>query len=64
MIVSFSAAATDDDRPKDTLRYQVLRSWWGNVSLLTERPAPLQYFTQELIDRNLVVFSHQSEHYE
>lgn len=56
-------AATDDDRPKDTLRFQVLRSWSGNVTLLTDQRTPLQYFTQELIDRNLVAFCHKSKYF-
>lgn len=43
------------------MRYQILRSWWGNVSLQTDRHTPIQYFTQELIDRNLIIFCHQSK---
>lgn len=57
----FFLAASDNDRPRDTLKYQVLKSWWGNVSLVTDQHTPLQYFTQELIDRNLVAFCHQSK---
>lgn len=59
-LTSFSAAV-DDDRPKDTLKYQVQSCWWGSVSLISDVTTSLNYFTQELLDKRMVVFRHQSK---
>lgn len=52
-------AFSDADQPRDTLQFHVLRCWWGNVSMLNSSES-LQFFTQQLIDKNLIVFHHQS----
>lgn len=46
----------------DTLTYQVLGSWWGNVSLTTVPNSPARFFTQEFINKGFVIFHHQSEY--
>nr|CAH7751852.1 unnamed protein product [Callosobruchus chinensis] len=53
-------AATDDDRPEETLKYHVQSCWWGSVSLVSDLTTPLNYFTQELIDKRMVIFHHQN----
>lgn len=54
-------AAVDDDRPIETLKYHVQHCWWGIVTLVSEVTSPLNYFTQEFIDKGMVVFQHQSK---
>lgn len=61
LITHEALAAADADQPMETLKYQVISSRWGNVSLLNEPHTSLKYFTQELIDRKMVVFRHQSK---
>lgn len=56
-------AATDADRPFEALQYQVLECWWGNISLVTDPKTSLHFFTQELIDKNLIAFKHLSKLY-
>ncbi|KAJ8923809.1 hypothetical protein NQ315_010391 [Exocentrus adspersus] len=60
VITNEMLAAVDDDRPKDTLKYQVQSCWWGSVSLQSDVSTSLNYFTQELIDKKMVVFRHQN----
>lgn len=54
-------AATDEDKPGDTLRYQVLNSWWGGLFHKTDPSTTVSSFTQEMIDSKLIVFHHQSK---
>ncbi|KAJ8949136.1 hypothetical protein NQ318_012884 [Aromia moschata] len=60
VITNEMLAAVDDDRPKDTLRYQVQSCWWGSVMLTSDTSTSLNYFTQELVDKGMVVFRHQN----
>ncbi|CAH1153718.1 unnamed protein product [Phaedon cochleariae] len=57
VITNEMLAATDEDLPKDTLKYHVQNCWWGVVSLMSD-VASLTYFTQEFIDKRMVVFRH------
>lgn len=38
-----------------------MRCWWGNVAILSNLSTSLQFFTQQLIDKNLILFRHQSK---
>ncbi|XP_071054832.1 chondroitin sulfate proteoglycan 4 isoform X2 [Onthophagus taurus] len=58
VITNTFLAAEDADRPLEVLKYQVLGCWWGNVSLISQPDISLQYFTQELINMNMIVFRH------
>ncbi|KAJ8970004.1 hypothetical protein NQ314_001433 [Rhamnusium bicolor] len=60
VITNEMLAAVDDDRPKDTLKYQVQICWWGSVSLISDVSTSLNHFTQELLDKGMVVFRHQN----
>lgn len=60
VITNCMLAATDADRPKEMLRFQVSGCWWGNISLINDADTSLQFFTQELINKHLVVFRHQN----
>nr|XP_023011888.1 chondroitin sulfate proteoglycan 4 [Leptinotarsa decemlineata]XP_023011889.1 chondroitin sulfate proteoglycan 4 [Leptinotarsa decemlineata] len=60
VITNDMLAAVDDDLPKETLKYQVQNCWWGSVSLRSDVTSPLNHFTQEQIDKSLVVFRHQN----
>ncbi|XP_030746194.1 chondroitin sulfate proteoglycan 4 isoform X2 [Sitophilus oryzae] len=60
VITNNMLAASDDDRPKETLRYHVQSCWWGNVSLIAETKTALKYFTQEFVDNGLVIFKHHN----
>lgn len=54
-------AAADSDKPKETLRFQVTGCWWGNVTLVNDPNTLLHFFTQELINKEMVMFRHQSK---
>ncbi|GJQ68142.1 putative chondroitin sulfate proteoglycan [Trypoxylus dichotomus] len=58
IITNSMLAAVDADRPEEVLRYHILGCWWGNVTPASDRHTPLHYFTQEWINKNLVVFRH------
>ncbi|XP_066152792.1 chondroitin sulfate proteoglycan 4 [Euwallacea fornicatus] len=60
VITNTMLATIDDDRPKETLKYHVQSCWWGNVSLITDDKTPLNYFTQEAVDKGLVIFKHHN----
>lgn len=55
-------ASVDDDLPKETLKYQVQSCWWGTVSLEADVTTPINYFTQEQVDKGMIVFRHQSKY--
>ncbi|KAJ8965484.1 hypothetical protein NQ317_017185 [Molorchus minor] len=55
-----NTAVIDDDKPKETLKYQVQSCWWGSVSLLSDVSSSLNYFTQELLDKGIIVFRHHN----
>ncbi|XP_060516425.1 chondroitin sulfate proteoglycan 4 [Cylas formicarius] len=58
VITNSMLAAVDEDRPKEILKYRVQSCWWGNISLISDSKTPLNYFTQEDINKGLVVFNH------
>ncbi|KAF5300206.1 hypothetical protein FQA39_LY11240 [Lamprigera yunnana] len=60
VITNDMLAAVDSDFPSDSLVYQIMGSWWGNVSLKSEIDVSLRYFTQELLDQGEIVFRHQN----
>lgn len=61
MIMIIFPASIDDDLPKETLKYLVQNCWWGTVSLQANVSSPLNYFTQEQIDKGMIVFRHRSK---
>ncbi|RZC35357.1 chondroitin sulfate proteoglycan 4, partial [Asbolus verrucosus] len=60
VITNSMLAATDEDRPGDTLKYQVLNCWWGIVSLKSDLSTSVSHFTQELIDKKMIVFQNKN----
>lgn len=55
------SAAVDGDLPKEILRYKIQNCWWGTVSLEANVSHHLNSFTQEQIDKGMVIFRHQSK---
>ncbi|KAF5283047.1 hypothetical protein FQR65_LT14108 [Abscondita terminalis] len=53
-------AAVDSDLPSDTLVFQIMGCWWGNVSSKSEPDVSLRYFTQELLNEGEILFRHQN----
>ncbi|KAG5899733.1 hypothetical protein JTB14_030120 [Gonioctena quinquepunctata] len=60
VITNEMLAALDDDFPKETLKYQIQNCWWGTVTLISNFASPMSHFTQEEIDKRMVVFRHQN----
>lgn len=47
--------------PKETLKYQIQNCWWGIVTLDANISNNSNFFTQEQIDKRMVIFRHQSK---
>lgn len=61
-VIILFLAATDEDRPKETLKFYVQTCWWGNISFITDNNInPINYFTQDAVNKGLVVFKHHSK---
>ncbi|XP_056646513.1 chondroitin sulfate proteoglycan 4 [Diorhabda sublineata] len=51
-------AAVDDDRPKQILKYQIKMCWSGTIALKSDTTTQLNHFSQDMIDKRLIVFHH------
>ncbi|CAH0562469.1 unnamed protein product [Brassicogethes aeneus] len=60
VITNKMLGAIDEDKPPETLKYHVQTCWWGVVSLLSESSSTINYFTQDLLNKGMVVFKHQN----
>ncbi|EFA11160.2 Chondroitin sulfate proteoglycan 4-like Protein [Tribolium castaneum] len=58
-ITNSMLAAIDNDKPGDTLKYQVINSWWGSLALKSDLANSVNHFTQELINLGMIVFKNQ-----
>uniref|UniRef100_A0A1Y1JQR6 Chondroitin sulfate proteoglycan 4 n=2 Tax=Photinus pyralis TaxID=7054 RepID=A0A1Y1JQR6_PHOPY len=60
VITNEMLSAVDLDTPADSIVFQILGCWWGNVSIVSEPDSSLRFFTQELINQEVIVFRHQN----
>ncbi|KAK5639651.1 hypothetical protein RI129_012143 [Pyrocoelia pectoralis] len=60
VITNDMLAAVDPDTSAAMIVFHILGCWWGNVSIVSEPDSSLRFFTQELVDQDVVVFRHQN----